>query len=378
MVVTPVDARFMKTAMIKTTTPVLVGMLSTIVITLAFLHVPQAFASSKIEKAPGFIYIASFNVFRLGAIENRYDTVSELNDQIPTRIKNIARVLAVGDFDIIVLQEVRTGQSGQAVMSDLVRVLKDNHGLTYQSILSEAIGRGYKMTEAMAFLYQPNSVQPETVKDTDSLSANIDIPGRDLVRTQWEAGFFDFTLISAHLAWGNHDDRRAGYKKIAEIFDNPTDWSRDPDIIVLGDFNRFGDGAEAVRALPYDANKFRAPHVTFFDPSFSTLEEVKKSVIEGKGIPDNDPQLLSTTVANNKSVYDIIMFSSDASEEFPTELGHARYGTDFGIIHFDQPNGFGYQPGADKMAHDKLKEAYSDHRPIWIRFRVDDPSVADD
>ena len=116
MVVTPVDARFMKTAMLKTTTPVLVGMLSTPVIILALLHA-TGIASSKIEKAPGFIYIASFNVYRLGAVESRYKTVSELNNEIPTRIKNIARVLAVGDFDIIALQEVRAGQSGQAVDS---------------------------------------------------------------------------------------------------------------------------------------------------------------------------------------------------------------------------------------------------------------------
>ena len=116
MVVTPVDDRFMKTAMLKTTTPVLVGMLSTLVITLALLHT-TVLASSKIEKAPGFIYIASFNVYRLGAVESRYKTVSGLNNEIPTRIKNIARVLAVGDFDIIALQEVRAGQSGQAVDS---------------------------------------------------------------------------------------------------------------------------------------------------------------------------------------------------------------------------------------------------------------------
>ena len=91
-------------------------MLSTLVITLALLHT-TVLASSKIEKAPGFIYIASFNVYRLGAVESRYKTVSELNNEIPTRIKNIARVLAVGDFDIIALQEVRAGQSGQAVDS---------------------------------------------------------------------------------------------------------------------------------------------------------------------------------------------------------------------------------------------------------------------
>ena len=29
------------------------------------------------------------------------------------------------------------------------------------------------------------------------------------------------------------------------------------------------------------------------------------------------------------------------------------------------------------MDHKQLKEAYSDHRPIWIRFRIDDPHFED-
>ena len=65
----------------------------------------------------------------------------------------------------------------------------------------------------------------------------------------------------------------------------------------------------------------------------------------------------------------MILFSGDAAEEFPAGLHQARYGVDFGVIHFDQPTGFGYQPGADALSHNKLKRAYSDHRPVWLRFR---------
>ena len=344
----------------------------------AVVQVPQVLASSKLTKEPEFIYIASFNVYNLGAVESRYKDVNQtLDNRIPVRIENLARVLAIGDFDIIVLQEVISGKPGHVAISDLVRALERNHSLTYRYVLSKHIGKGL-ISEAMAFLYKPNRVQLEMVNDTDSVVSNIEIPGRDLVRTQWEAGHFDFTLISAHLAWGNHVNRRAGYKKIAKIFDKPKSWSHDPDLIVLGDFNRFGGGGETVRALPYDSDKFRVPNVIFFDPEFSKCKEVEKCSIKGKGVPDDDPQLLSTTVACNTYVYDMIMFSSDASEEFPAKLGKAQYGTDFGIIHFDQPNGFGYQLGADKLQHEDLKNAYSDHRPIWIRFRIDDPSVADD
>ena len=76
--------------------------------------------------------------------------------------------------------------------------------------------------------------------------------------------------------------------------------------------------------------------------------------------------------------YDMIMFSRDASEEFPAALHEARYGVDFGIIHFDHPGGVGFQPGADNLEGDCVKLTYSDHRPIWMRFRTDDPSHADD
>ena len=351
---------------------------------LATALASYASASDKLAKQPGFVYVASFNVFKLGGVEQRYkrlkgidDVALPLDEKIPDRIRNIARVLAVGDFDLVTLQEVHEGGPGRAALSDLVRVLEETHGISYRFMLSDGIGRGL-IPEAMAFLYQPRRVQHEPVNDTGSNSIRIEIDGRDLVQTQWEAGHFDFTVISAHLAWGDHKKRHAGYRKIREILDRPSGWSTDPDVVVLGDFNRYGDGATAVQALPYDPHKFRVPNIAFFDPDFSGCKQVKDCNYKGKGLPYDDPQLLSTTVASNTFVYDMIMFSRDASEEFPASLNQARYGIDFGIIHFDHPTGFGFQPGADNLKHNLLKEAYSDHRPIWLRFRSDLPSVADD
>ena len=86
------------------------------------------------------------------------------------------------------------------------------------------------------------------------------------------------------------------------------------------------------------------------------------TVLDGtpfKGAPDDDPQLLSTTVADNELVYDMIMFSSEAEERFPAEPHEAVYGRDFGIIHFDHPGGVGFQAGADKLDHERLKTMYS-------------------
>ena len=366
---------------------------------IVVLAVPAS-ASDKIEKEPGFLYIASFNVFTLGAVEKRYRDITddsdlhELDRHLPKRTSNLAHVLAVGGFDIVAIQEVRSGPAGRAVMEDLVSVLKDQHGLAYGYVLSEYIGDGFnEFREAIAFLYKPETAWPEPVDATGQYSTRIEIDGRDLVRTQWEAGHFDFTMYAAHLSYGNHDHRREGYEAIARIFEQASDTSADPDIIVLGDFNRLGrisltcaTGASGckqrppIKSLGYDAlsPSFRAPNITAFDRAFSQCPQVNNCLNSGTPLPVEDPQLLSTTAGNNTYAYDTIMFSRDASEEFPRGLHEAKYGVDFGIIHFDHPTGFGFQPGADRLDQHCLKKTYSDHRPVWLRFRTDVPSFADD
>jgi hypothetical protein len=235
------------------------------------------------------------------------------------------------------------------------------------------------MPEAIAFIYKVDVLEPELLPNSISLVENIEIDGRDLVRTQWEAGDFDFTLIAAHLAWGNEDDRDDGYQKINEIFhtETPSQFSGDDDIIVLGDFNRFGGGFDSVKELDHDPNVFLAPNITIFDPNFNSLQNVTATSIAGKGIPGDNPQLLSTTVAQNRKVYDMIMISADVAEEFPPGSTGAVYGVDFGIIHFDEPTGFGHHAGAENLGHNDLKAAYSDHRPLWIRFHAE-AETADD
>ncbi len=380
---------------------ILTRILAALAFGLVVLAVPAS-ASGKVKKEPGFVYIASFNIYRFGAIEKRYVEITgdsglqELDDQIPTRISNLARVLAVGDFDIVAIQEVQDGAAGHAAMSDLIRALRDQHQLVYDYILSEYIGRGYGLCEAMAFLFKPETVRPEPIGASGRYSARVDIAGRDLVRTQWEAGHFDFTMYAAHLAYGNLEDRRKGYQAIATIFDQPSDWSEDPDIIVLGDFNRLGKisqtcargdaGCKApppIKELVYDplSPNFQAPNITAFDPAFSRCPEVENVDQCTKGdtvLPVDDPQMLSTTVGDNTYAYDTIMFSRDASEEFPKGLHEAEYDVDFGIIHFDYRGGIGHQPGAESLNHDEIKKAYSDHRPVWIRFRTNDALHADD
>ncbi len=328
--------------------------------------------ADRITKTPNHVYIATFNVFKLGAVDEKYKNIDDdgsgyTDDTIPQRIENLASVIAVGGFHLVAIQEVRTGKKGYYAIKDLQRALYENHGMRYKFFISDHIGKGL-IPEAMAFLYRQHKVKNKLIDG--KRSALIGIPGRDLVKTNWIAGSFDFTLISAHLAWGNRSHRNKGYEKIKDIFDNPSSYSNDPDIIVLGDFNRFGNYYDSVKRLPYDTSKFFVPNVTFFDPNFNVKKYVTKASIRGKGVPNNNPQLISTTVAGNKSVYDMVMCSIDVSEEFPTGTNEAEYAKDFGIIHFDETYGYGYQSGADNLTHNELKNAYSDHRPLWIRFKT--------
>ena len=311
-------------------------------------------------KAPNHVYI-------LGAVDDKYKDIEDWNaqvdDTIPERIANLANVIAVGGFHLVAIQEVRSGPKGYFAIKDLQRALRQNHNMHYRFFISDYIGQGL-VPEAMAFLYRPYKAKYKRIGGERSVM--IQIPGPDLVKTQWISGNFDFTLISAHLAWGNKADRDAGYEKIKDIFDNPSNYSDDSDIIILGDFNRFGKGYESVKKLPYDSSKFLAPNVTFFDPGFTTKKNVTKTSISGKGVPNDNPQL----VAQNTRAYDMIMFSVDAAEEFPPGSNQAKYAEDFGIIHFDETDGFGYQSGAASLDHNSLKKAYSDHRPLWIRFKT--------
>jgi endonuclease/exonuclease/phosphatase family metal-dependent hydrolase len=325
-----------------------------------------------LSKSPNHVYIASFNTYLLGTIEDKYKDIKDwktpVDDTIPQRIADLAKVIAVGGFHIVAIQEVRSGPGGYFAIKDLKRALKNNHNMYYRFFISDYIGRGYQISEAMAFMYRPHKAK--YIKIDDERSVLIKIPGRDLVKTQWICNNFDFTMISAHLAWGNETKRDAGYKKIKDIFDNPSNYSDDEDIIVLGDFNRFGKEFDSVKELTHDSLKFLAPNVTFFDPDFNMIEQVTPESIQGKEVPDDNPQLISTTVAPNKFVYDMFLISADTAEEFPPGSNEAEYEKDFGIIHFDEPEGFGFQSGTDTMGHDSLKKAYSDHRPIWMRFKT--------
>ena len=65
-----------------------------------------------LSKLPNHVYIATFNVYILGAVDDKYKDIEDWNavvsDVIPERIANLAKVIATGGFHIVAIQEVRS------------------------------------------------------------------------------------------------------------------------------------------------------------------------------------------------------------------------------------------------------------------------------
>jgi len=125
-----------------------------------FLSLPAS--ADTLNKAPNHIYISTFNVYKLGAVDDRYKDIetwdADLDETIPERIENLAKVIAVGGFHLVAIQEVRSGPKGYFAIKDLQRALHENHGMNYRFFISDYIGQGL-VPEAMAFLYRPHKAK---------------------------------------------------------------------------------------------------------------------------------------------------------------------------------------------------------------------------
>ena len=67
-------------------------------------------------------------------------------------------------------------------------------------------------------------------------------------------------------------------------------------------------------------------------------------------------------------VYDLFWLTADVLEEY--SLSKNEWNIDFGVMAYDEPGGNAYVEGLEKLPLKELKLAYSDHRPIWMRFNV--------
>jgi len=354
-----------------------------IVLMIALLLGGLSSFSQVVKSKKNYLTICSFNVYKFGAIDIKYKEISAklkkpdfvrsaTSFTIPGRIKNCAEVLSKGEFDLIVLQEVKSGAVGDSVLKDLTNELNSYYGGKFKWLTSEKIGKGMGMYECMAFLYDSTKVALITQNGQLSSTISCDEPkNRKYVKTCWKAGNFDFTLISCHFAWNGKDYTRrlADYRKLNHMLHHPLEYSNDPDLIVVGDFNRFGgpfkksENQFGIQNISYDSLLFRVPHVAHFDREIIKLKEV------GKKEGDSTIQQYSTTVANgNAYVYDLFWITSDVLEEY--KLSGNQINQDFGVLVYDETWGNAYVKGTEQLSASDLKKQFSDHRPIWMRFKI--------
>ena len=126
------------------------------------------------------------------------------------------------------------------------------------------------------------------------------------VVAQFQAGDFDFTLISLHLTFdnGNRQTSLDEFKRVLDYLDwyfNQPD--HDPDVIVCGDFNLpsdlSGEGGLTLEQAFRDDPRFQAGERRFVE---TVHEPMSRSPVAGGGLP-----------AHN---YDHCVLSADTMEEF--------------------------------------------------------------
>ncbi|MFC1569791.1 endonuclease/exonuclease/phosphatase family protein [bacterium] len=301
-----------------------------------------------------YIKIASFNIAQFG----------EGNLHERRKLDDISDMLVEAELDLIAIQEVGVSAKADSQVIRLVRnmneKLNDDHIEYFYNISPKAGDERY------AVIYRSPVVLNDDVKikwlDQFKDKNKPHLGGKTFYRIPLALNFtaknFDFYLVNMHLKWGK-DDRKKEIgklrKKIRKSEPHEKDW------IFLGDMNRYGGYGKNSKKKAFDQllrgkyeNKYRFP----------LLEAVTEP--HNMFIYKTEKDSHSTTISAENDLYDQIIISKGVFNEFVTT--HPEFGKDIGIIAFDM--GPDYHEMND---HNQIKFAISDHRPVWIRIRIDLP-----
>jgi len=251
------------------------------------------------DRAPETIKIMSFNIQIFG--------VSKMSKP------EVAGILAdiVSQADVIAVQEVRSSVIDP--VEQFMALLPD----TYKYVIGPRQGRSGSK-EQYWVIY--NSVKI-TVLEEDSWPDEDDVFERSPYAVYFKTkDAFDFILLN------NHIQPRAAEKEIRalpNVVKYYTDLWKDPDVLVMGDFNADGQ---------------------YFDSSLldSIFPGIEYKII----FTDED-----TTLAQSHNTYDRFIITSSAVEDFTGS---------FGVIRFDEVYDF--------SGYSILPRNVSDHYPIWADF----------
>jgi exonuclease III len=146
------------------------------------------------------------------------------------RLDIIAGIIRSSNFDIVALQEIR--ENGEEVES-----LLDTLGSPWKRTTFSPMTGNH---ERFVFIYNSEHVAelgpPHSINSADAPSFN-----RTPYEDTFEAGRFDFTLITCHLFYGDnpagHARRKHEAQMLADYAKQEVANGQDKDVIVLGDFN---------------------------------------------------------------------------------------------------------------------------------------------
>ena len=237
------------------------------------------------------------------------------NDRVPELLQ-ITHIIKY--FDVIAVQ----GGIQETALKKIVDILK-GLGLTYA--YTSAVPSGDGNQGLPAFLYRPDNIS--LVREGTTYRAKSPYFVREPFYATFQAGHFDFTLVSIHVSWGtNEEQRRSGITELPEIYNFLHEkFPREQDIILLGHFN-----------LPPD------------DPAWDNL----------KLFPTMAPLIRTpdTTNISGTRLYDNLWFQQKYTQEYTGCSG---------VIKFDE-NMFGNND-------QKAGLSVSVYRPVWADFRVTQP-----
>jgi len=293
-----------------------------LVVMIAFLYIYLSnkgypvFDSDLISMIPGtdFLYTTSIpsneGIITIGSfnIETFGIAKREKEDVMSVLVTVLCK------FDVLAVQEIRdksetTIEYYVALSNDLCEEKRD-------FIMSPRLGRT-SSKENYAFIYNTETISYEG--EEYLYSDEDDDFEREPYSAKFKSGEFDFVLVNTHI---KPDDAENEIAKLSEIVTEIKEYFDEENIIITGDLNA---------------------DCSYFD------ESKKEDYFFGFKwiIPDR----ADTTVGKSECAYDRIIISEEALKNYKKEKG---------VFMFDK---------VYKLEED-LKEAVSDHYPVWANFEV--------
>lgn len=283
------------------------------------------------KREPGSLIIGSWNVRHFDGGRLR----------LPESYHYIAEI--IDHFDICALQEVKD----VAAVERLMKLLGDN----WDYFINDSSGGGRGNHERMAFLYNTNVVSFRNLIGELVVPAGALPGGEQIARTpffaSFQAGWFRFTMCSAHIVFKEEDGRPLREDEIRTIAKILKDRAVDADEVhvFLGDFNTNSVDTGPIPEM--EAMGYIVPR--FGETNITRTKHYDHITFVG---PKDEKNLLSSgTVCFTNSV-----FMEDEMEDYRLIAERMR--------------GEPYTNWEASYRSWKTHEM-SDHLPIWIEIRTD-------